>query len=305
MQGDLENGALNNLGNKVEPMLLSAMNSYPEMNGENGGVSNGDVELESLTPAVSGPAVATIDDMLLASDMHADKTQVLTAATGGSIAAAASTSARHEVAVNGSNSNYSSSSSMDGHSYCDDDDAEGAAAVKTMRNGADASGSECGDDEDVVAATVNGLREHVARLVDRDADAESATLITIDDSTRLNTTSSRLDEDCDILSNRNTCENTEDCCKIVDEIEMRLNGENSVQSSVETIIDNNFSTNSELSDYKYVSEVDRVGGRENRKYPRQHLVGCSHFCRFSSLELGSALSSFFSTLSLLFENVLV
>lgn len=250
-------------------MLLSAMNSYPEMNGENG-VSNGDVEMESLTPAASAPAAATIDDLLLANDMHADKTEVLMAKTEVLMAktegnvttiAAANPGVKYDVKMNGTKSNYScssrssssSSSSTDEHSYCIHDAEEDDSSVKINRKKNDANVSDYSDDEDVVAATVNGLREHVAQLA-ANCDDE-AKLIAIDDNTIVNSTSSCHDEDCDILSNRETSENSEDCCKIVDEIEIRLNGENSVQSSVETIIDNNFSTNSELSDYKYVSDV--------------------------------------------------
>lgn len=260
-QGDLENGALNNLGNKVEPMLLSAMNSYPEMNGESG-ISNGDVEMESLPAAAALPAAATVDDLLMANNTHADKTEVLMANLGGTVAAAAPASVatvKHDVRVNDTNSNYchSRSNGTDEHSYFKHDGDDGNDSnIKSNGKKSETNGEDFGDDDDdVVAATVDSLRERVARLAVNGRAEDDATLITIDDNNLVNSTSSCHDEDCDILSNRKTSENSEDCYRIVDEIEMRLNGENSVQSSVETIIDNNFSTSSELSDYKYVSRL--------------------------------------------------
>lgn len=70
--------------------------------------------------------------------------------------------------------------------------------------------------------------------------------------TTVHTTSN---EDCDNLMERDVAKNSEDC-KIADELEARLNGDISVETSVETIVDNNFIVNSTVTDNEHKWVLD-------------------------------------------------
>ncbi len=192
-QQETENGALNNLGNKVEPMLLSAMNSCPEIHSENGShvadEAGGEIEAENGAP------------------------------------------------TNGEDLPERKSEAAVGDRANDENSSHEATNPKCCNGNSSSNGD---------SALTNGLCEEIATL-----DIKNNSLNACD-SMIVNT--SNIVEDCDILTNRKSRENSEDCSKIVDELEMRLmNEENSVQSSVETIVDTNFSNGTgDPCEYKYV-----------------------------------------------------
>lgn len=69
-----------------------------------------------------------------------------------------------------------------------------------------------------------------------------------EDNAATNTNANNVNEDCDNLIEPVDVNNSQDCNRIVDELEVRLNGNGdiSVETSVETIVDNNYSINSAI-----------------------------------------------------------
>lgn len=88
----------------------------------------------------------------------------------------------------------------------------------------------------------NRVINHLDDEFETKLDSQNGATVNLCDSQ--NNIVNTINEDCDNLIEADASKNSEDCNRMVDELEPRLNGDTSVETSVETIVDNNYAINS-------------------------------------------------------------
>lgn len=214
---ELENGSLNNLGNNLGSMLESAINCQPEICGSNGIASTGSETISDLDC-----------DGNSCSDYSVSNNHVA------------------EIACNGSDSTKQETITTTVTTLTTENTV--TSICKCRNNSNDVDNSNNSDNE-----VINALNDEFKANLDLKEDRilcnkQNGHSVHVDDDNASNAPAAiNGNKDCDNLIEPVDVNDSQDCNRIVDELEVRLNGGDiSVETSVETIVDNNYSINSAI-----------------------------------------------------------